>query len=116
MTLEYTTRTDARTVPCPLCHAAPGQLCIGARDKLRASVHAERHLVYLNANRQHESRYYDQPPAEIPIAYQHDEPVRAPGRVIVPIPEPARALGLREVQRCRAILDQHGRTSKTYRP
>jgi hypothetical protein len=38
-----TSRTQAQTIACPRCGAAPGQPCTGARGKPRESMHRERH-------------------------------------------------------------------------
>lgn len=40
--MAYTSRSEAREFKCPECEAEPGHKCIGARGKVRESVHLER--------------------------------------------------------------------------
>lgn len=82
---EYTSRTNALTVGCPVCHAGAGELCEGARGKMRTSAHAERHLAFLQSQRveQRELRYYDLEQNNIPAEHRDqapavDDPIRIP--------------------------------------
>ncbi|ASZ73880.1 hypothetical protein SEA_MINECRAFTSTEVE_1 [Gordonia phage MinecraftSteve] len=45
MEFEYVTRTEARTVTCPYCGSASGELCTGTRG-VRESNHRERVKEY----------------------------------------------------------------------
>lgn len=40
--MAYVTRTQARAQPCPACGASVGARCVGARGRIRESVHRER--------------------------------------------------------------------------
>jgi hypothetical protein len=108
-----TTRTEAMTIACPFCGAQPERPCEGARGKLRASVHAERHLAALDANRKatvRELRAYDVEPEPVPIAYQREQPPsanEARGRVVHRLDDHTRAVGLAGVAAARAILAGH---------
>lgn len=113
-----TSRTDARTVACPYCHARAGELCQGPRGKLRESNHAERHLAAQTAIRKAElDEQRRTHPAELPLweapEPYHDAPADpGPGRVTRELDPGTCATGLAGVARAKAILDGHHHRSR----
>lgn len=101
---EFVSRTESRSVPCPLCEAQPGQPCWGARGTPRDSSHAERVSAFLAERRASEraARAYDAVP--LPLDELEAMVDRDPPRPLQLTTEQCRT-GLEGVARCRAILD-----------
>jgi hypothetical protein len=102
---DYVTRAKALTTTCPICQAAPGQPCFGARGKPRIACHRDRQQPSPR-----EPRLYDLDQTYVPPEHSDTQPARQP----TAIPDDDRTRGL---VHCRQILEElAARGHKTGRP